>query len=227
MINPLDSAGLEGIGLRTTNQLQEAVAQSKERLGQDDFLKLMVAQLRNQDPMKPMENGDFLGQIAQFGTVSGIEDLQSSFRDLAASLVSNQALQASSLVGHSVLASTGRAPLAAGATIRGVVELPTASPLVALKVFDSSGQLVRRMDLGSQAAGTVPFQWDGLRDDGQFAVPGTYFLSAEAEVGGQNEAVETLLENRVSAVTLGQGGGLVLDLEGIGPLDFSEIRQIM
>ena len=227
MINPLDSAGLEGIGLRTTDQLQEAVAQSKERLGQDDFLKLMVAQLRNQDPMKPMENGDFLGQIAQFGTVSGIEDLQSSFRDLAASLVSNQALQASSLVGHSVLASTGRAPLAAGATIRGVVELPTASPLVALKVFDSSGQLVRRMDLGSQAAGTVPFQWDGLRDDGQFAVTGTYFLSAEAEVGGQNEAVETLLENRVSAVTLGQGGGLVLDLEEIGPLDFSEIRQIM
>jgi flagellar basal-body rod modification protein FlgD len=94
-------------------------------------------------------------------------------------------------------------------------------------VFDSTGQLVRRMDLGSQAGGPVPFQWDGLRDDGQFAVPGSYFLSAEAEVGGQNEAVETLLENRVSAVTLGQGGGLVLDLEGIGPLDFSEIRQIM
>lgn len=226
-MNEIDTQYLDSIGLRSTQQLQEVVDDSREKLGQEDFLELMVAQLRNQDPMKPMENGDFLGQIAQFGTVSGIEDLQQSFTALSESLVSNQALQASNIVGRSVLAPTGVGVLEQGGSVRGVVELPNASPRVSLKVYDATGQLVRNLDLGAQASGPIAFQWDGLGDDGQFAAPGSYFLSAEAEFSGQNEAVETLVENRVNAVTLGQGGGLVLDLEGIGPLDFSEIRQIL
>jgi len=227
MMSTIDTQYLDSIGLRSTEQLQETVSGSREKLGQEDFLELMVAQLRNQDPMKPMENGDFLGQIAQFGTVSGIEDLQKSFTGLSESLVSNQALQASNLVGRSVLAPTGTAVLEQGGSVRGVVELPNSSPAVSLKVYDTTGQLVRDLSLGSQASGPVSFQWDGIRDDGTFASPGSYFISAEAEYGGQVEAVETLVQNRVNAVTLGQSGGLVLDLEGIGPLDFSEIRQIM
>lgn len=227
MMSTIDTQYLDSIGLRSTEQLQETVSGSREKLGQEDFLELMVAQLRNQDPMKPMENGDFLGQIAQFGTVSGIEDLQESFTGLSESLVSNQALQASNLVGRSVLAPTGTAVLEQGGSVRGVVELPNSSPAVSLKVYDTTGQLVRDLSLGSQASGPVSFQWDGIRDDGTFASPGSYFISSEAEYGGQVEAVETLVQNRVNAVTLGQSGGLVLDLEGIGPLDFSEIRQIM
>lgn len=227
MMSTIDTQYLDSIGLRSTEQLQESVSESREKLGQEDFLELMVAQLRNQDPMKPMENGDFLGQIAQFGTVSGIEDLQKSFTGLSESLVSNQALQASNLVGRSVLAPTGTAVLEQGGSVRGVVELPNSSPAVSLKVYDTTGQLVRDLSLGSQASGPVSFQWDGIRDDGTFASPGSYFISSEAEYGGQLEAVETLVQNRVNAVTLGQSGGLVLDLEGIGPLDFSEIRQIM
>jgi flagellar basal-body rod modification protein FlgD len=196
-------------------------------MGQEQFLELMTAQLQNQDPFKPMESGDFLSQIAQFSTVEGIGDLNDSFSGLSQSLVSNQALQATNLVGRQVLAPTGVAALSQGGNIRGNVELPAASGEVVVNVYDQAGQVVRRLELGSQAAGPVAFQWDGLKNDGQFASPGSYFISAEASIDGQFESVETLLASEVRSVTLSNSGGLLLDLDGIGSLDFSEVRQIL
>ncbi len=226
MVSPIDSSLLSGLGLRSVQDAQES-SKDKNKLGQEDFMALMVAQLRNQDPFEPMENGDFLAQIAQFSQVSGLQDLQKSFNELSESLVSNQALQAATLVGREVLAPTGLGVLAQGGSIRGSVELPTASSEVAVKVYDSAGQLVRRLPLGSQAAGDVHFNWDGLRDDGTYAPPGTYLISAEAEFNGRNEAIEALVANQVNGVTLGRGGGLLLDLAGVGPLDFSQVKQIL
>ncbi len=225
MIDTQNSTG--GVDLRTLQDLTAKQASKEKSLGQEDFLKLMTTQLQNQDPMKPMENGDFLAQIAQFSTVEGIGDLNKNFSSLSASLVSNQALQATNLVGRQVLAPTGVAALKAGSGIRGSVELPTASGDVVVTVRDQSGQVVRRLDLGSQAAGSTSFQWDGLRDDGQYASPGNYFLSAESSVDGQFQSVDTLLVSDVRSVTLSNSGGLLLDLDGIGSLDFSEVRQIL
>lgn len=221
-----DTQMLSGLGVRT---VQDAQSQSKDKskLGQEDFMALMIAQLRNQDPMKPMENGDFLGQIAQFSQVSGLQDLQKSFDELSTSLVSNQALQAASLVGRDVLAPTGLGELAQGGSIRGDVELPSASPQVSVKIYDDAGQVVRTLELGSQASGAALFQWDGLRDDGTYAQPGTYLVSATAEFNGKNEAVEANIVNRVNGVTLGNNGGLLLDLAGVGPLEFTEVKQIL
>jgi len=83
-------------------------------LGLNDFFKLMVTQLKNQDPMKPLENGEFLSQIAQFGTVSGIDKLNKTFEGLAANLTSGQAIQAGNLIGREVLVPGGVAALAPG-----------------------------------------------------------------------------------------------------------------
>lgn len=212
---------------RTLQDLSAQSAKNKESLGQADFLKLMTTQLQNQDPMKPMENGDFLAQIAQFSTVQGIGDLNDNFASLSASLVSNQALQAANLVGHKVLAPTGVAALKSGGSISGTVEVPSASGDVVVSVRDQSGQVVRRLELGSQAAGSADFKWDGLGDDGKYAAPGTYFLSAEASVDGKFQSVDTLLASDVRSVTLSNSGGLLLDLDGIGAVDFSEVRQIL
>lgn len=212
---------------RTLQDLTTQESQKSDSLGQEDFLKLMTTQLENQDPMKPMENGDFLAQIAQFSTVQGIGDLNDNFSALSASLVSNQALQASNLVGHKVLAPTGVAALSSGGSISGSVELPNASGDVVVNVRDQSGQIIRRLELGSQAAGSVDFKWDGLKDDGKYADPGSYFLSAEASVDGQYQSVDTLLASDVRSVTLSNSGGLLLDLDGIGSVDFSEVRQIL
>ena len=86
-----------GLSQTETTQLEQ------QELGQDDFLTLMISQLQSQDPMNPMDSEAFMGQIAQFSTVEGIQQLNDSFDELAASLVSNQVLQASQLIGHSVL----------------------------------------------------------------------------------------------------------------------------
>lgn len=217
--------GLSGAEFRTVQDLN--AGSSRKELGQEQFLELMTAQLQNQDPFKPMESGDFLSQIAQFSTVEGIGDLNDAFSGLSQSLVSNQALQATNLVGRDVLAPTGVAALSQGGNIRGNVELPAASGEVVVNVYDQAGQVVRRLELGSQAAGPVAFQWDGLKNDGQFASPGSYFISAEASIDGQFESVETLLASEVRSVTLSNSGGLLLDLDGIGSLDFSEVRQIL
>ena len=215
----------QGIDFRTVQDLNAKT--SDKALGQDDFLKLMTTQLQNQDPFKPMENGDFLSQIAQFSAVEGIGDLNDGFSQLSESLVSNQALQATNLVGRQVLAPSGVAALAEGGSIRGSVELPAASGDVTVNVYDQAGQVVRRLELGAQTSGSVSFQWDGLKDDGTFAEPGAYFVSAEASIDGKYEAVETLLVSDVRSVTLSNSGGLLLDLDGIGALDFKEVRQIL
>lgn len=225
MVAAIDSSSLSSLGLRSSTDSQASV--DKSELGQDAFMELMVAQLRNQDPMKPMENGEFLSQIAQFSQVTGIQDLQKSFDSLSASLVSNQALQAANLVGRDVLAPTGLGVLDVGQPIRGSVELPSASPKVTVNIYDSSGQVVRRMELGSQAAGDAQYQWDGLRDDGTYAPPGNYLISAQAEFNGRDEAVEALVVNRVNGVTLGNAGSLLLDLAGVGPVDFTQVKQIL
>jgi flagellar basal-body rod modification protein FlgD len=174
-----------------------------------------------------MENGEFLTQIAQFSQVTGLQELQDSFKSLSESLVSNQALQAASLVGRDVLAPTGLGVLGPGQPIRGSVELPSASAQVTVNIYDSAGQMVRRLELGSQASGEALYQWDGLRDDGTFAPPGNYLISAEAEFNGRNEAVEALVVNRVNGVTLGNAGSLLLDLAGVGPMDFEQVKQIL
>ena len=217
--------GIGGVEFRTLRDLN--AESSRKELGQEDFLELMTTQLKNQDPLKPMENGDFLAQIAQFSAVEGISDLNENFTGLSDSLVSNQALQATNLVGRRVLAPTGVAALAQGGSIRGTVELPAASGEVIVNVYDQGGQVIRRLELGTQAAGSADFQWDGLKNDGSFAAPGNYFISTEASVDGQFESVETLLTSDVRSVTLSNSGGLLLELDGIGSLDFSEVRQIL
>jgi flagellar basal-body rod modification protein FlgD len=202
-------------------------AAKPQRLGQEQFLELMVAQLRNQDPLKPMESGEFLSQMAQFSTVTGIQDLQESFKTVADSLYSNQALQASALVGRTVLVSSEQASLGAGGAVSGVVELSASTPKLDVAVYDQAGSLVRRVSLGQQASGLIPFSWDGRTDSGAIAAPGTYRLKAEAILDGHNVAQETLVTSRVDSVTLGRGAeGITVNLNGLGPVGFDQVRQI-
>ena len=218
---------ITGPDFRSLSDLTSEASRKGKTLGQDAFLKLMTTQLQNQDPTKPMENGNFLAQMAQFSTVQGIGDLNKNFDSLSKSLVSNQALQAANLVGHQVLAPTGVAALKAGGGIRGSIQLPNASSDVIVNVRDASGSVVRRLDLGSKPAGSADFQWDGLKNDGKFASPGSYFVSAEASNNGKFAAVDTLLASDVRSVTLSKSGGLLLDLDGVGAVDFKEVRQIL
>jgi flagellar basal-body rod modification protein FlgD len=200
---------------------------SQDQLGQTEFLDLMITQLKNQDPFSPMENGDFISQMAQFSSVTGLAELQQSFDKLATSLQSNQALQASSLVGRTVLVPSAIGTLPVGGAISGAVALPTSSGSVGVNVQDSSGQMIRRLELGSQPSGDVYFNWDGMTNAGVPAEAGRYFISADAGFNGETVALETLMSSSVASVTLGQGGnGLTLNLTDGNVVDFSSVKEI-
>ncbi|WP_078120719.1 flagellar hook assembly protein FlgD [Thiosocius teredinicola] len=210
----------------TSNTTQARGTNDATELGLNTFLKLMVTQLNNQDPFKPMENGDFLGQIAQFGSVTGLEQLNQNFESLAASITSGQALQAGSLVGREVLAPVDSGYLSTGSTVRGQVELAQSSPEVTLRVTDSVGQLVREMPLGSAPSGALEFNWDGLTDAGTYANPGIYHFSVQAMQNGEPVNLETKLFAKVDSVNLSGSNGLTLNLDGLGPIAFNNVQQI-
>jgi flagellar basal-body rod modification protein FlgD len=199
------------------------------RLGQADFFRLLIAQLQNQDPFKPLASGEFLSQIAQFSTVAGVQDLQRSFEQLSSSLYSNQALQASALIGRTVYVPGPEAALGAGSGegVSGLVELGAATSGLTVGVYDAAGSLVRRIALGPQPAGSIAFHWDGLTENGTPAAPGLYRLRAEAVMGRENVALEVFVAARVESVTLGRAGAdITLNLAGLGAVDFAQVRRV-
>ena len=197
-------------------------------LGQEEFFDLMVAQLQNQDPLKPLESNEFMGQIAQFSSVTGIREMQSSIEQLVGSLQSSQALQASTLVGRNVLASGNTAYLADGEAVSGAVELETSVEDLVVNIFNPTGQLVRRIELGAQEPGLVNFKWEGLNESGTAAAPGNYVIGAAVQVNGQNEAASTLIASQVESVTLNQHQpGLTLNLKGMDTVNMDDIRLLL
>lgn len=202
--------------------------ESRTDLGQEDFLTLMITQFRNQDPFEPMDNGEFLGQLAQFSTVSGISSLNEGFAGMSASLQNEQALQAANLVGRRVLASSDVGYLADEGSISGAVELSSSASSVQIEITDSTGELVQRIDLGAQQAGLARFTWDGRDSGGDLAESGHYLVTTRVARGAQVENAETLLEAAIESVTLGRfGQGMTLNLPGGDTLPLSQVRRII
>ena len=134
---------------------------SSTELQLEDFLNLMVTELTHQDPSKPMDNAQLATQISQFATVSGVEQLNRSFSELSSSLLSDQALQATSLVGHDVLIPFNSGFLSSGGTINGVIGIEQPANSLMVRVTDAAGALVREIAMGAQPTGEVRFSWDG------------------------------------------------------------------
>ena len=217
MPTPIDA--LSGLRLEVPQAAREG------DLGQEDFMHLMLTQLKNQDPFKPMESGEFLGQLAQFGTVQGLAGLQTSFDSLSSSLVSDQALQASQLVGRSALARTTRLDVIAGQAVGGAVDLPASSAATTVAIRDSAGQTVRTISLGAQPTGLAAFTWDGLDDNGRPAPAGRYSFTASYLAGTETVAADTLLRAPIDSVLL-DADGFSVELRGIGELPFTAVREI-
>ncbi len=203
-------------------------SKANDELGQAEFLELMTAQLQYQDPLEPMENGDFIAQMAQFSTVSGIGDLNTAFADMSTAFQSNQALQASTMVGRNVLIQGDQLSVSEAGDMKLSIELQDSASEVVVNITDDRGQLVHRMELGYQQAGFLNVQWNGLNSDGSRVPPGRYTVSAEAHQGDVVSAVETLIPVQVESVTLGQAGqDLTLTVSELGDISMSQVRKIM
>jgi len=216
----------QNLGLATTADNAAAPAK-KQELGQEAFLKLMTTQLTHQDPNKPMENGDFLAQMAQFSTVTGIGELNDSFSEFASSLSSGQALQAATLVGQSVLVPATEGLMSLTKNMTGEAVLHDKTSNLKVSFIDSNGETVKTMHLGAQEKGNIKFEWDGLLDDGTYADPDVYSIYAEAEVNGTNTALQTFINADVESVALGNtSDGIQLALAGLGEVNFNEVKKI-
>ena len=212
----------------TTASLARSAAATgnSQSLGQEDFLTLMVTQLRNQDPFKPLEPNEFLGQLAQFSTVSGIESMRSSVAGLADSLQGSQVLQGATLVGRSVLAAGNQALLGSTGAVYGAFGAPPGATQVDIQVRDASGSLVRTFSV-PPGDDLTNFAWDGRAADGSRLPAGPYSLSAVARVGGQNESVEMLLQSRVDSVTIDARRGSLNLNTALGSVAMGDVRRIM
>lgn len=211
-----------------TTSTAAAAAKSTNELGQEDFMELMVAQLENQDPTKPMDNFEFLSQIAQFGTVDGIQGLQAGFSDISSILYANQTLEASGLLGHKVVTGSNLGVLAAEETLDATVKLPSSSSGVTVFVQDMSGRLIHSRSLGAAESGDIDFQWDGSDDEGNIAPPGQYRVSAEAVVSGQAQALSVHTHSLVESVSIDSAGaGVVLNLAGGDEVGLSAVKSIL
>ncbi|MDI1277121.1 flagellar hook assembly protein FlgD [Methylobacter sp.] len=215
--------------LTVTPKKESMTPPKSTSLGQEQFLKLMTTQMTHQDPTKPMENGAFLTQIAQFGTVSGIQDLQKSFGDFASSINSSQALQATSLVGRQVSAPGTKGVLGVGGDITGDINLAGSATSVKVAVTDATtGEVVQTLDLGPHSEGKVPFSWDGANSNGVMSNPGVYKIEATAYVDGKNTVLETDINSKVDSVTMANGAnGMKVNLSGLDSVDFNKIKQIL
>lgn len=214
-----------GIGAKQAKE-----AEKRDSLGQEEFLKILVAQTRNQDPMKPQDNGEFLGQMAQFSTVSGLQDMQKSIDGLSNTMISNQALQASSLVGRFVMipSEKGFLPDGEGDRFFGAVDIPETATDVTVQIRNSAGVPVRTLSLGTQEEGLQRFSWDGKDQEGNVMPSGDYTVSSVASIAGKQEAMETNFVAPVDSVTLGRNGeSMKLNVAGVGSMTMDQVKEIL
>ena len=219
----IDATTLEQAGLARAPSTD---ARANDKLGQEQFLKLMITQLSNQDPFKPLESGEFLGQLAQFGTVTGIQDLQQSFQGLAGSMQSNQALQAAGLVGRSVYVPAQEAWLPPEGAVSGAVQNPAGASDITVGIYDFAGRLVATVPAEGQGD-RAAFQWDGTNQEGEQVPPGFYEIRAVGQVSGEPVALDALVRGQVESVSIDRySGALSLTVTGLGVVDLSKVRQI-
>ncbi|MCK5857706.1 flagellar hook assembly protein FlgD [Abyssibacter sp.] len=199
---------------------------TQNMLNQQDFFSLMIAQFQNQDPFKPMESGEFLGQIAQFSTVDGIHSLNTAFGDLQTQLTSDQALQASALIDRDVLIPTSTVRYGGTGEVSGRVDVPLGADRVTVEVVDGSGQTVRSYSAaGAALDAQFEFSWDGRDAEGNAMPAADYTVRVRAGQGDAEVALVPELAGRVSAVRMG-ASGLLLEVAGFGDVPFSSISRI-
>ncbi|GAB3003709.1 flagellar hook assembly protein FlgD [Psychrosphaera aestuarii] len=196
-------------------------------LGKEDFFKLLTTQLSMQDPMNPTTNEDMIAQMTQFTMAEGISDLGDKMNQLTASMTSNQALEASSLVGRNILTASPVA-YSDGSGVSGQIPLQSATQNVLVEVKHENGATMV-IPYGNQNAGMMDFAWDGKGPDGQAWPPGRYEINVTGLPAGATEAerMAVLSYGNVSSVTLGQNGtGLELNIQGLGSIRLADVLAV-
>lgn len=189
------------------------------------FLTLLTAQLKNQDPLNPLDNAQLTSQLAQISTVNGIEKLNATLQTLLSGMTDSQAMQAAALVNHGVLVPGSTLTLGEQGGIGGF-ELATGSDDTTVTIKDGNGLVMRTLSLGALDAGVQPFVWDGKTDAGAQAAAGNYTYSIAAKNGSTTSTPTALAYGVVQAVTRG-AGGMTLEIGTLGAFGIADVKQIL
>ncbi len=201
-------------------------ADKKGELGKNEFMELMIAQLKNQNPLEPQDNGDFIAQLAQFSSLEEMQKLSGNVNDVVGEFRSTQALQASAMVGRSVLVPSENGLLGVEGQIKGAVNVPASTSNLQVSIVNQSGEIVRQMDMGASVPGQTSFVWDGKDGNGTAMPTGTYQVVAQGAFPSGTEQLATVVSANVDSVSLGKAGGITLNLAGMGSIALSQIQQI-
>ena len=162
-VTSAQNALFEKLGIKAKDDKPE---QTKTALGQEEFLKLMTTQIKNQDPFSPMENGDFIAQMAQFSTVNGVNSMNSTLQSLGDDFSKLRMALSTNYLGHSVLVPSNIARPDKNGAIHGVLDLPSHTAETQVTVTNpETGEVLKTLELGPQKAGLVGFQVDGLDEE--------------------------------------------------------------
>lgn len=221
------------VSAKFVNSLQNPTSSKVEQktgtsaLGKDAFLQLLVTQMKNQNPLDPQDNTQFVSQMAQFSSLESMQNLNASVDAISTTYKSSQALQASSLVGRSVIIDASSVYVETGKGLTGSIELPASSTSTTVSVYDANNTLVDTIDVGAKSAGTQSFTWDGLKDDGTAYPSGAYTFSANASINGEGTALSTYLPATVSSVKMSSSGAdMILNLAGGSNIALSKVQTI-
>ncbi|MBI5007599.1 MAG: flagellar hook assembly protein FlgD [Nitrosomonadales bacterium] len=213
---------VQGSGSAGATQPASMTSQAADT--QDRFLKLLVTQMKNQDPLNPLDNAQVTSQMAQLSTVSGIDKLNATVQALSDSMGAAQSLQAAAMIGHAALVPGSQISMANGKS-DAAVELTQPADKVTVTIMDAKDNTVRTLQLGAKDSGIVGFQWDGLDDSGAAVANGNYKFSVSAELSGKKSLPTTLSYGLVDSVSL-TSGGTKLNMAGLGEIGLDAVRQI-
>jgi flagellar basal-body rod modification protein FlgD len=213
--------------LKKKNEVTQTDAQKSGALTQSDFFALLTQQLAYQDPTKPVENDQMIAQMTNFTMADGIGSLNTNFKDFAASMNSNQALQASSLVGRTVLVDSEQLAFDGTNGAIGSTTIPANATTMSIKIYNQAGELIRNEPVENPVAGKYDFIWDGKNNNGEVLSKGLYKMTIDVSVAGKNESLPTATYVPVASVTLGKStADMTLNLYGIGAKKMSDVKEI-
>ena len=217
---------IDSMRWRREEGAEAADPSEQQKLEQEDFFKLLTEQLNMQDPTKPVDNDQMISQMTSFSMAEGISQLSSQFTQFTQNMSSNQALQASTMVGRDVLVPSNNTFVESGGTATGAIALEQSGYGTKVTIKDKVGQVVDVIDLGDMSQGLHDFSWDGTNSAGEPVPEGVYSMTAQSTMGGERVEVPLQMRAKVQSVSMGNGEGVVLNLKGLGGIKFNQVSEI-
>ncbi|QET05423.1 MULTISPECIES: flagellar hook assembly protein FlgD [Cupriavidus] len=192
---------------------------------QNNFLKMLVTQLNNQDPLNPMDNSQLTSQLAQISTVSGLQNVNSTLNALLSQTAASRAMDSANLIGRTVLVPGSAVSVDAGVPGKIAMDIPSTADAVQVQVLDANGNVVRTIDMKGQTAGVHDIAWDGKNDQGGAVPDGDYKFKVTATAAGKDVGPVALVTGKVQGIS-GDSTGVLVNLEDGTTANVDDVRRI-